>query len=77
MERPRGRLNRPGPPASPLVNLRGVRFEGGAAINIAALVRLFHITEGLDNPDRLGTCADIPIGIEDEPREKAPLGWRG
>jgi hypothetical protein len=46
-------------------------------MNIAALVRLFHITEGLDNPDRLGTCADIPIGIEDEPREKAPLGWRG
>ena len=29
-----GEVDRPGPPASPLVNLRGVRFEGGAAINM-------------------------------------------
>ncbi len=46
-------------------------------MNIAALVRLFHITEGLDTLDRLGTCADSRRRRKHEPREKAPLGWRG
>jgi hypothetical protein len=33
-----GEVDRPGPPASPLVNLRGVRFEGGAAIKYRCVV---------------------------------------